>query len=449
MSTTELAPAFFLAVVVILLVCRATGRVLRLFGQPPVVGEMVAGVLLGPSALGLLAPGVEDALFPQDLRPVLYTAGQIGLVIFMFRAGYEFRPDHIRPVARPAAVVSAAGIVVPLGLGAALALTGRDAVDISPPDVSPAVSALFVGVTLAITAFPMLARIITERGLTGSRFGALSLAAGALDDAVAWVLLAGVLSLDRGSAGPFAEVVAGTAGLVLVLVLVVRGRERVAALAERRSPDEVLLATVAVLFLAAWYTDEIGLYAVFGAFSVGVCFPRSPAIDRAVDTLTPVGSAVFLPLFFTYSGLNTDFGLLVDAAVLWFAAGCVLAAVAGKFGACWLASRWAGENQAVALRVGTLMNARGLMQLIAINIGLAEGIVSPPMFSVLVVVALVTTVMATPVLSWLDRRDAHRGPPPATVPGGGAGGAGKPGPDHDGPRAGVPGTAIPRRAGER
>lgn len=444
MSTTELAPAFFLAVVVILLVCRATGWVLRLLGQPPVVGEMVAGVLLGPSALGLLAPDVEDALFPQELRPVLYTAGQIGLVIFMFRAGYEFRPDRIRPVARSAAVVSAAGIVVPLGLGAGLALAGRDAVDISPPDVSPAVSALFVGVTLAITAFPMLARIITERGLTGSRFGSLALAAGALDDAVAWVLLAGVLSMDRGSAGPFAEVVAGSVGLVLVLALVVRGRERVAALAERRSPDEVLLATVAVLFLAAWYTDEIGLYAVFGAFSLGVCFPRSPAVDRAVDTLTPVGGAVFLPLFFTYSGLNTDFGLLVDATVLWFTAGCVLAAVTGKFGACWLAARWAGENQPVALRVGTLMNARGLMQLIAINVGLAEGIVSPPMFSVLVVVALVTTVMATPVLSLLDRRDARRGPPHAPAPA--AGGAGAREPDRSGPGGRASKTAVPRRA---
>ncbi|WP_051854551.1 cation:proton antiporter [Streptomyces sp. NRRL B-1347] len=411
MSTTELGPTFFLAVVVILVTCRVTALALRALGQPPVVGEMVAGVLLGPSLLGLVAPGVEEELFPDALRPVLFVAGQIGLVIFMFQAGYELRTDRLKPLAKAAGAVSAAGVLVPLALGTGLAWAAHGWVDILPAAEPLPVTCLFVGVALAVTAFPMMARIISERGLTGSRFGSLSLAAGALDDVVAWVLLAGVLSLSRDSAGPFAKAVAGAAGLVLVLALLLRAREPLARRLERLAPEQVLLFVVITLFLAAWYTDTIGLYAVFGAFSLGVVFPRSAAVDRAVGAVTPAGQIVFLPLFFTYSGLNTDFGLLTGPALLLLTAACVAAAVVGKFVACWLAARAVGEEQGVALRVGTLMNARGLMQLIAINVGLAAGIVSQRMFSMLVVVALVTTLMATPVLSLWDRRDRRARPP--------------------------------------
>ncbi|WP_030021963.1 cation:proton antiporter [Streptomyces monomycini] len=410
MTVTELGPVFFLAVVVILLVCRLVGRALRALGQPPVVGEMVAGVVLGPSVLGLLAPGLETALFPPELRPALYVAGQIGLVVFMFQTGYEFRSAGIRAVAGPAAMISGAGIFVPLALGVGLTYAVHGRVDVFPDDVSVTVSALFVGVTLAITAFPMLARIITERGLTGTRFGSLSLASGAVDDALAWVLLAGVLGLTGTGTGPLVVALVGSAGLVVVLALLARSGTRLTGLVNRRSPDELLLITIVVLFIAAWYTDRIGLYAVFGAFSLGVVFPRSAAVDRAVETIAPISRIVFLPLFFTYSGLNTDFALLASPGLLLFTAGCVAVAVLGKLGACWLAARLAGEEAGVALRIGTLMNARGLMQLIAINIGLAAGIVTPSMFAVLVVVALVTTVMASPMLTLWDRLDARRTP---------------------------------------
>ena len=409
LSTTQLAPAFFLAVVVILVTCKLVGWALRSLGQPPVVGEMVAGVVLGPSVLGLVAPAVEAAVFPQQLRPVLYVVGQVGLVVFMFQTGYEFRVDRVRRVARSAATVSLAGVLAPLLLGIGLGLLAANLVDVFVPGVPLLVSVAFVGVTLSITAFPMLARIITERGLTDTRFGSLSLASGALDDAVAWVLLAGVLSIAAGSAGLFAVAAGGAVGLVAVLALLVRGRERVGDLADRLGPNHLLLAVVVMLFLACWYTDVIGLYAVFGAFALGVVFPHTKAVDQAVSTINPI-NLVFLPLFFTYSGLNTDFGLLVHPALLLFSVACVVVAVIGKFGACWLAARLAGEPQAVALRVGTLMNARGLMQLIAINVGLAAGIVTKELFSVLVVVALVTTVMATPMLNWWDRRDRARTP---------------------------------------
>ncbi|GAA3465075.1 cation:proton antiporter [Saccharothrix longispora] len=407
MTPTELAPAFFLAVVVVLFTCRLVGRLLRAAGQPPVVGEMVAGVVLGPSVLGALLPDVEAGLFPTELRPILYVVGQIGLVAFMFRAGWEFRLDRVRGVARPAGVISLAGIVVPLLLGGALTWFADGRADVFPDDVPLAVSALFVGVALAITAFPMLARIITERGLQETRFGALSLGAGAVDDAVAWVLLAGVLGMATGDAGPVAIALGGSVLLLGALVLVLRSRGHAVRLAERLTPENLLLVVVAVLFVAAWYTDTIGLYAVFGAFSLGVVFPRSERLDRAVGALTPVG-ALFLPLFFTYSGLNTDFALLGSGSLLLFTAACVAVAILGKFGACWLAARAAGEPQSVALRVGALMNARGLMQLIALNVGLAAGIVTPALFSALVVVALVTTTMATPVLSLFDRLDRRR-----------------------------------------
>lgn len=415
MTPTELAPAFFLAAIVILLACRLVGRVLRAFGQPPVVGEMVTGVVLGPSVLGLLAPGVEQAIFPDELRPVLYVVGQIGLVVFMFQAGYEFRVDRMRQVARSASLVSVAGVLTPMLLGVALAVLAAGHVDMYPPGVPLLVSALFVGVTLSITAFPMLARIITERGLSGTRFGSLSLAAGALDDAVAWVLLAGVLSISAASIGPFALAAGGSAVFVLVLVAVVRSAGRLDRAVQRLAPENLLMVVVVAVFLAAWYTDTIGLYAVFGAFSLGVVLPRSEQVDAAVRTVKPVAT-VFLPLFFTYSGLNTDLALLVDSGVLLFAVGAVVAAIAGKLGACWAAARLVGEPNSVATRVGALMNARGLMQLIAINVGLAAGIVTPQLFSVLVLVALVTTIMATPLLTLIDRRERRSTPVPEREP---------------------------------
>jgi Kef-type K+ transport system membrane component KefB len=410
MSATALGTAFLLAVVVILLVCRVAAWVLRPLGQPPVVAEMIAGVLLGPSVLGLLAPGLEHHLFPTEMRPVLYVTGQLGLTLFMFQAGYEFRIEQIRPVARSAALVSAAGSALPLLLGAGLTWAAHNSVDTSPPGVPLHVTVLFVGVTLAITAFPMLARIITERSLTGTAFGTISLAAGALDDVAAWILLAGVVSLSRGSAGPVVLAAAGAAGLLVVLLALVRLREPVLRAADRLSSEQLLLAVVLLVCLAAWYTDRIGLYAVFGAFSLGVAFPRAPRIDRALAATAPLGRILLLPLFFTYSGLNTDTGLLADPALLLFAVGCTAAAIVGKFGGCWAAARLAGQSPGVALRIGTLMNARGLMQLIAINVGLAEGVVSPSMFTVLVLVAVVTTVMATPLLSLWDRLDGGVAP---------------------------------------
>jgi len=407
MTPVELAPVFFLAVVVILLTCRVVVLLAGRFGQPPVVGEMIAGVLLGPSLFGLIAPGASAHVFPPELKPVLYVAGQIGLVALMFGAGYEFRAHAGRGLAGTAVAVSSAGVAIPLTLGVGLTLVAHGHVGIFVDGVSVWVTAAFVGVALAITAFPMLARIITERGLAGSRFGSLALASGATDDAVAWIMLAGVLSVASGKVRPILEAVGGTLLFVAVLLLV--GRRLLAWIVNRPGlgDDTRLLFTVALLFCAAWFTDISGLYSVFGAFCVGMAMPRGEGSERLVRTTQSVTQVVFVPMFFTYSGLNTRFDVFSDPPVLLFGAAAVVLAVAGKFGGCWAAARLRGEPGPVAVRVGALMNARGLMQLIALNIGLSAGIVSEELFTALVLVALVTTIMTVPVLSRLDRRDAR------------------------------------------
>jgi Kef-type K+ transport system membrane component KefB len=409
MTNTELAPAFFLAIVVILLACRAFALLLRGAQQPPVVAEMITGVILGPSLLGQLWPSAETFLFPQALRPVLYVVGQIGLVVFMFQSGYELRVGRLRSLAGTAGPIAAAGILVPGVLAFGLVVAARGWFDVSERGTPFLVTALFVGVAVAITAFPMMARIITERGLAGTHFGAVALASGAIDDAVAWILLAVVLSLASASLHPVLLAVGGTLLFVGLLIVGHRGLGRV--LAPRFSPETLLLAAIVPLLLAAWYTDRIGLYAVFGAFALGMVFPRTAETEQVMAVITPLGRVVFLPLFFTYSGLNTNFALLNNASVLLFALGCVVVAIVGKLVACTVAARAVGEPYDSAVRIGVLMNARGLMQLIALNVGLAAGIVSSRVFSVLVVVALVTTVMTAPMLALLDRRSTRLGEP--------------------------------------
>lgn len=411
MSTFDLSVLFFLQLAFILAACRVAGGLARLIHQPQVVGEMIAGVVIGPSVFGLLLPDLQARLFPAESKPILFAVAQIGIVLYIFLVGVEFRTELLKERARSAASISIAGMVAPFLLGGLLGLWLIREPGMFGPKVDSFEAVLFVGAAMAITAFPMLARIIYERGLAGTTLGTLALAAGAIDDGAAWCVLAVVLaSLDHSWPIAAKAVGGGLAYAILVLTL---GRrllrplgecvERVGALTQ-----SVLVFILALVMLGAWFTDWIGIYAVFGAFILGVAMPRGLLAELLQRQLSPLTIALLLPLFFTYSGLNTRLDL-VDTPRLWGIALVVLAAsCAGKGGACWAAARLHGEDNRTALAVGALMNARGLMELIILNIGLQRGVVKAPLFSILVVMAIATTLMASPLFEWVYGRHARK-----------------------------------------
>ncbi len=397
----ELSVLMFLQLAVILLTCRVVTWLMVRMGQSPVVSEMIAGVVLGPSLLGLLAPEVTAWLFPPQSRPVLFALAQPALVLYMFLIGCEFDHKLIKGRVRSAATVSVAGIAAPFALGALLAWHIADRNDLFPEPTQPLEAMLFLGAAMAITAFPMLARIIHERGLAGTPLGTLTLAAGAIDDAAAWCVLAVVLALFKDNLGIAVLAIGGS----VVFALVVMGPLRVVLarwLALKDGDDLTatqLVGVLALLMLCAWFTDAIGIYAVFGAFVLGLAMPRGAVTHSLQRMLMPITVTLLLPCFFTYSGLNTRIGL-VDSWALWGLTAVVLVcAVGGKGVACWAAARWQGVPQREALAIGSLMNARGLMELIILNIGLQHGIISPTLFTVMVLMAIITTLMATPLFN--------------------------------------------------
>jgi Kef-type K+ transport system membrane component KefB len=407
MTPFELSVRFFLQLAIILCVCRFVSWVAMRGGQPPVVGEMIAGVLLGPSLLGLFAPDLQAQLFPPSSRPIIFSVAQVGLVLYMFIVGLEFRIDLVRDRLRCALAVSSSGILAPFLLGCAIAvwLLGRGG--FFAPSVTLWQAMPYMGAAMAITAFPMLARIIVERRLSGTPVGALALAAGAIDDAAAWCVLALVLASFAKDATIALYAIGGSVLLVaLTFTIGKRLLGAIARRAERSENDSRLMFgwMLVLLMLAAWYTDSIGIYAVFGAFILGAAVPRGKFTEEIQGRIEPLTTQLLLPLFFIYSGLNTRFDLVNDAG-LWGIAGVVLAAaVIGKMGACYLAARLCGESHRDGLGVGALMNARGLMELIILNIGLERGLITPTLFTILVLMAIITTLMATPLFEWVYRR---------------------------------------------
>jgi Kef-type K+ transport system membrane component KefB len=400
MSNTELAILFFLQLAVILGVCRLVGFLARKIGQPQVVGEMIAGVLMGPSLFGLLLPGLQHQLFPKGAMGILYASSQVGLVLYMFLIGVEFDTNLIRRRLRSAVSVSLAGIVTPLVLGSLLALLLIGRPEFFSHQVVTWEAMLFLGAAIAITAFPMLARIIFERGLAGTSLGTLALAAGSTDDAVSWCILAVVLAVFKQNA--LIAVLAITGGGLYAAVTLLIGRPLLRPLgimAERhegiRGP--MLAFVLMLVMLCAWITDAIGIYAIFGGFILGIAMPRGIFAKHLKNILEPIVTNFMLPLFFVYSGLNTSIGL-VNSWLLWGIALLVLlAAVLGKGAACWLAALLNREPNREAMAIGSLMNARGLMELILLNIGLQQGIITPTLFTMLVLMAIVTTLMASPL----------------------------------------------------
>ncbi len=411
MTAPELSVAFFLQMFVILAACRLVGALAGRLGQPQVVGEMIAGVLLGPSLFGLFLPGLHARLFPPDSLKILYVGAQLGVGLYMFLVGAEFKTGLFASRIRSAAAVSLSGMLAPFALGSLLALWLVKVPGLFSERATAAEAILFLGAAMSITAFPMLARIIYERGLTGTALGTLALAAGAIDDLAAWCVLALVLASFGGGALVAVKAIAG--GIAYGVLVLTAGRRlltRLGAAAERagRFTPSMLAVTLMCVALGAWTTDAIGIHAVFGGFILGVAMPRGLVTRELTRQLEPFAVVFLLPMFFTFSGLNTRLDMVNSLPMLLFALVILVAAILGKAGACWLAARLNGEDNRTALAVGTLMNARGLMELIILNIGLQHGIIQPPLFSMMVLMAIVTTLMASPVFEWVYGRHARR-----------------------------------------
>jgi Kef-type K+ transport system membrane component KefB len=412
MNNLDLAVNFFFQIGVILIACHVVGLVALRLGQPQVVAEMVTGVLLGPSLFGLLLPELQQTVFPwdksqslRDTQSYLFPASQLGLALYMFIVGLEFRTEIVRKHLQTSIAVSAAGMIAPFVLGAGLAWFFYYKTAFFPEKTSLVEAMLFLGASLCITAFPMLARIIHFKGLAGTLMGTVAIGAGAIDDATAWCLLALVLaSMD----GHFANAVASIGGGVAFVACATLVLRPLLTKLDWRLRDESgrlsdagLVIGLTCMAMGAWFTDKIHLHAVFGAFVMGAVMPRSEMQRGLIERIQPLTVALLLPLFFTYSGLNTKIGLL-NSSYMWIMCGVVLlASVTGKGVACWMAARCMGLPQREALGIGTLMNARGLMELIIINIGLQRGIISEELFAILVIMAVITTLMASPIFDML------------------------------------------------
>ena len=395
-----------LQVVVIVAVARITGAGVSRLGQPRVVGEILGGLLLGPSLLGRIAPEVSGALFPDGSLGFINALAQFGLLLFMFLVGLELDLSHLRRRAHVAVITSHASISLPFLLGVllSLALFTRFA----PAGVGFSAFALFMGAAMSVTAFPVLARILSDRGMTGTPLGAIAIACAAVDDVTAWCILAAVVVVaNAGESTAFALTLGGTVAYVLVMLTV--GRRLLSWLARRadQRPGETqgFLAAILLLTLgSAWITERLGIHAVFGAFFVGALVPRQDGITRSLtERLHDVMVVLLLPLFFVFTGLRTTLTLIAGSSLWGICAIVILVAIAGKFFGSAVAARATGMSWRDALSLGALMNTRGLMELVILNVGLDIGVLSPTLFAMMVLMALVTTAMTNPLLDALDR----------------------------------------------
>jgi Kef-type K+ transport system membrane component KefB len=413
MSNSALTITFFLQLAIILGVCRVVGYLARWIGQPQVVGEMIAGVLLGPSLFGFLLPGLQQQIFPRGVSmSILYASSQVGLVLYMFLIGTEFDTNLIRNRLRSAISVSLAGILTPMILGGLLAIMLVSQPGLFHAGVPLPEAMLFLGAAISITAFPMLARIIFERGLSGTSLGTLALAAGSTDDAISWCLLAVVLAIFKQNM--WIALLAVVGGLLYAVLTLTVGQVVLARTLGKLTEhiggitSPMLAIVLLLVMVSAWLTDAIGIYAIFGGFILGVAMPRGLFTKQVKTIMEPLVTNFMLPLFFVYSGLNTSLGL-VNSWTLWGIAGLLfVVSVGGKGIACWLAALANKEPQRDALAIGSLMNARGLMELILLNIALQQGLITQTLFTMLILMAIVTTLMASPLFELVYGRQRRK-----------------------------------------
>jgi Kef-type K+ transport system membrane component KefB len=385
------------------------GRLLVYFGQPPVIGEVLAGILLGPSLLGAISPEAMHWLIPGpeadpkgQVLAALRAVSQIGVVLYMFLVGLDLNAAKLRHQAHTTVAVSHASIVAPFVLGAALALWLYPM--LSHREVPFTSFALFMGVALSVTAFPVLARILADRGMTRSDLGVVALGCAAADDVTAWCLLALVVGVAQSQVGSAVVIGLGALAFIAVLFVVVRPLARwlVRRLDAEELPSAAIPAVFVAVLVAALLTEAIGIHAIFGAFLLGVVIPHDSRLAREFTAKTrDLVVYLLLPAFFAVTGLRTEIGLL-NRWEDWLVCGAIiLVATVGKFGGTAIAARLTGRDWRTASALGILMNTRGLMGLIVLDVGLQLGVISPTLFAMMVIMALVTTLTTAPVLGRL------------------------------------------------
>lgn len=387
---------------------RVLGKLFAFVGQPPVIGEVVAGILLGPSLLG---KELSEQILPQSVAPYLQIIAQLGVILYMFLVGLELNSGHLKSRAHSTVAISHASIVVPFLLGAGLAIYLYPT--LSTNDVPFTAFALFLGASMSVTAFPVLARILTDRKMNKSPLGVMALTCAATDDVTAWCLLALVVGVAKAQVDGAVVIVLLTLGYMAAMFLVVR--PLVAWLLSLLADRPLTLGVVATAFvgvlLSALATEAIGVHAIFGAFLAGAVVPHDSQLARQLTAkLEDVVTVLLLPAFFAFTGMRAQIGL-VSGLEAWLMCGLItLVATLGKFGGTVAAARITGLSWKDSSALGILMNTRGLMGLIVLNIGLDLGVISPTLFAMMVLMALVTTLATTPVLHWLRLETASDNP---------------------------------------
>jgi len=394
-----------LQIITILIVAKLFGFLIGKIGQPSVVGEMIAGIFLGPSIMGMIFPDFSAFLFPKNSLPNLQFLSQIGLAFFMFIVGMELDVSKLKNKAHSAVVISHASIIFPYFLGVLISYLLYE--QFAPANVSFLSYALFIGITLSITAFPVLARILQERGLTKTPLGALALTCAAADDVTAWCILATVIAIVKaGSILSALFTISLALIFVLIMLYMIRPWLRKVSIKIVESGDlnKMVVAVVfLILLLSAYFTETIGIHALFGAFLAGVIMPDNMKFkERLTVKIEDVSVLLLLPIFFAFTGLRTHIGLLNEGH-LWGICGLIIfVAVFGKFGGSALSARIVGNSWKDSFSIGALMNTRGLMELIVLNIGYDLGILSPEIFAIMVIMALTTTFMTGPILDFVE-----------------------------------------------
>ncbi|MDR1499798.1 MAG: cation:proton antiporter [Tannerellaceae bacterium] len=393
-----------LQIIAVLLTCRLFGWLFMKMGQPTVIGEILAGIVLGPSVLGHFVPEVSGFLFRVESLANINALSQFGLILFMFAIGMELDIGEVRKKLRETVIISHTSIIVPFFFGM---LTAYFVYDRYAGQSTPFLSfALFIGISMSITAFPVLARIIQERGLTKSHLGTLTLASAANGDITAWCLLAVVIAIAQAGTMLSAVYSIFFSGVYLLLMFfVIRPFLRVIGhiYHNKEVIDKGMVAMMfLILICSSYFTQILGLHALFGAFIAGIVMPANLKFRKILtEKVEDVSLALFLPLFFVSTGLRTEIALLNTPEMWWMCAIITLAAIAGKFGGAFFSARFVGEGFKNSLYIGALMNTRGLMELVVLTIGYEMNIIPPPVFVMLVLMTLVTTFMTAPLIAFI------------------------------------------------